>query len=136
MPLRSCPENLRIPRVGVHPRLLPRSEPRRDAPVARGLVAVGALQLTVRDLEHGTAHAAVVSAVESDDGVMALATRRDELRILDLEQRLLEADELVRLSMEQSAERRQLHRFLLQRTVREEQWHDRSTLSGCLRRNS
>ena len=45
--------------------------------------------------------------------MMGLAARGDELGILDLQQRLLEADQLVHLTFESSAECRQLHGFLL-----------------------
>ena len=54
---------------------------------------------------------------------MRLAARCDELGIVDLQQRLLESDELVRLSVKQPAERRQLNGFLLQRAVGEEKRH-------------
>jgi hypothetical protein len=63
--------------------------------------------------------------VKRHDRVMRLAARRDEFRILDLEQQLLESNELVRLSLKQPSERGQLNSFLLQRAVRKEPGHCR-----------
>jgi hypothetical protein len=64
-----------------------------------------------------------VFPVEANDCVMRRAARCDELGIFDLQQRLLESDELVRLSVELSAERRQLNASCCKRAVREEKRH-------------
>src|SRR5262245_793124 len=53
----------------------------------------------------------------------ARAARRHELRILDLERHLLEADQLVRLALEQPAERCPLDVRLLERPIGEEEGH-------------
>src|SRR5262249_28140754 len=85
--------------------------------VAGGFVSVGFRELVVGQLQDGAAHAALAAPVELDDGMMRASARRDELRIVDLEQRLLESDNLVGLPAQQSAERRHLHRWLLKRSV-------------------
>jgi hypothetical protein len=45
--------------------------------------------------------------------MMGLATRRDERKVLDLPNRLLEADQLVAMSLEHAPEGCKLHGFLL-----------------------
>ena len=55
--------------------------------------------------------------------MIGLAARRDEVRILDSENRLLEADKLVWLPAQQSPKGRKLYGFLLKRAVRKEQGH-------------
>src|SRR5262245_24071428 len=105
------------PGGGVHPGQFPRRENRGDPSVAGGLVLVGADELAVRDLEHRAWHTIVASPIEPHDGMVSLAARRHELRVLDLQQRLLEPDQLVGPPVEPPPERRPLHRLLLERAV-------------------
>ena len=107
--------------VNVHPGLFPRSK-RCGYPFVRGdlLVLVGGSELSVGDLEYCSAHTTVVSAVERDVGMMCLADRGHDLRVLDPDQRRLEPGKLVPLPLEQPSERRQLHVFLLESAIRKE----------------
>jgi hypothetical protein len=77
--------------------LFSRSKRSENPFVARGFVLVGVSEFNVRDLEHCATHATVVSPVELHDGMVGLAARSHELGILDRQQRLLEANKLVRL---------------------------------------
>src|SRR5687768_9936906 len=113
--------------VSIYPGLPARRQSGGDAFVTRGLIRVGARELLVRYLEDRATDAAVVSPVELDDGVVRLAARRDELRLFDLQHRLLEPNELVRLPVKQPPERRQLHGALLERAVGKEESHDAMT---------
>src|SRR5215211_604836 len=125
---RSAPPlGITLPDVSIYPGLLARRQSRGDAFVPGGFVRIGARELLVRYLQDRATDAAVVSPVEPDDGVMRLATRRDELRVFDLQQCLLEPNELVRLAVKQPTERRQLHGALLERAVRKEERHDAVT---------
>src|SRR5262249_42115060 len=87
------------------------------------LVSICARKLAVRELEDRAPNTTVVSPIEAHDEMMALATGGYELRIFDLQQRLLESDEIVRLALEQPSERRHLDRFQLQRAIGEKQRH-------------
>src|SRR5207237_7914502 len=67
--------------------------------------------------------AAFAPSRESDDGVLALAALRHEPRILDSHRCLLEADQLVCVSLQPSSERGELDGFFPQRAVGEEDRH-------------
>ena len=71
-----------------------------------------------------------VFAVEANDRVLCLAARCDELGIFDLQQRLLESDEFVRLSLKQAPNVDIWTALLLQRAVREEKRHGETELVG------
>src|SRR5205085_2245515 len=94
----------RTKRVSIDPRLFARTKCREDPFVARRLVLIGLSELSVRDPEDGSSHATVMFAVESDNGMICHAARRDELRIVDCHRRLLEAYKFVRLPLKQPDE--------------------------------
>ena len=70
-----------------------------------------------------SAHAAVVPAVERDVVVVCPADGLCELRVLNLDQRRLEPDELVLPPLQQPAKCRQLHLALLKSAVGKDQRH-------------
>jgi len=55
--------------------------------------------------------------------VIGLSARRDKRWILDSKYRLLESNQLIRMPTKHSAEGRELHGLLSERSIRKEQGH-------------
>src|SRR5271163_2513505 len=107
----------RVPRVDIHPDAKAGAQRRLDPPVGIDLVFVRVPKLVRGDLECGSVHRVRVEPRELDDRVMGLAARLDHLWVVDLNEGLPEAGQLVRRTLERPPESGQLNGLELERAV-------------------
>jgi hypothetical protein len=103
--------------------MISRGESRQDAFVGVDFVLVCALEIGICHFENGTRNQTRWVAIEFHDWVMRLATCPYDLWVFDLDYRLLELNEIIRMTDKKSSEGCELHAILLERAIREEKRH-------------
>src|SRR5689334_10299596 len=90
--------------VDVNPDFLSGRHPGPDALVSRGLIVIRARELVVGHVKDDAAYSIRIASALTHHRVIRPAALRDEFRVGDSEHRELESDQLIRPTLEQSAE--------------------------------